>query len=190
MEQNKFSEVEIRKVKFNKRGGLDVTFVDNDFQTTEGLDPAGMTFEGPSEPVNRVKILFKRLVHHLLIVNEYPYKEITDSYIKNYKIVDDPTFKSFKVTSFIINGDSFLDPNAKVKLVGEKMLGSGEIVPLQTPFVRLYSDSEYSHSGNLQIDIDALIDETKEYLNGKVTPSNQLALAFDKKEDDDEESDV
>lgn len=182
-----YEKVEIRKVEIHRNTGLKVVYVDNPTLDNGEVSNDDITKKSTAHFDNSIKVGFRELVAHALLIQEYPCS-IDETYIKARKIIDDPAYKQFKVVGFEIKANSFEDDeNAKVAIVCTHELEDGEIYKYTLPFVRLYSGSSYEFSGNLHTVIEKLISEVKLYLGGKVMPSNQTKLDFDSQQEEEEE---
>ena len=79
-----------------------------------------------------------------------------------------------EVTGFSIGGS---DEHEGVVLIGNRKLSSVSVLNLTSPFQKF--ESEYKHKEDLEIQLNILIQECIEYINGKHAPNPQLELELD-----------
>lgn len=110
-----------------------------------------------------LRMALNRLVLHLIVVCEQPEAgQIND---ENIHALDLEQFNNYVVTGYSIGGS---DENSGVTIIGQKLLKSGQVLNLISPFVK-YEDLEaYPLAGELFNDVAGCNYEVEEYLfNGK-----------------------
>jgi hypothetical protein len=125
---------------------------------------------------------FNRLKPHLACICEMPEgNRITDIYDCN---LDD--FNNYVVTGYSHGGSS---ESAGITIVGQKLLKSGKVLNLITPFIQFEDTDAYQYAGELCSEIEACDCEVKEYLFNEKWGIKQLSLDFDEGEGTSESAD-
>lgn len=110
-----------------------------------------------------LKKAFNRLVLHLIMVCEQPEAGKID--IENIHEIDLEEFHNYVVTGYSIGGS---DESAGVTIIGQKLLRSGQVLNLISPFIKFEDSEAYSLAGELYSDIQGCDCEVCEYMfNGK-----------------------
>jgi len=107
--------------------------------------------------------VFNRLVFHLIVVCEQPEAgQIND---ENIHALDLEQFNNYVVTGYSIGGS---DENSGVTIIGQKLLKSGQVLNLISPFIKFEDLEAYPLAGELYNDVQGCNYEVEEYLfNGK-----------------------
>lgn len=165
------SNTTIRGVKVLKKSGIEVSYIYHDTITIEGeehdiprerkekifADPKGTFFDS-----------LNILRGHLLAITEMPSKiEFDGKYFKSRTGVNDPRLERFRVNEVTMSGD--LEEEAVV-IKGLRRNSRGKDVAFKCEKTKLFNESEYQYSGNLQEDIKALQDECEALLGGNYSP--------------------
>jgi hypothetical protein len=110
-----------------------------------------------------MKKALDRLKIHLIMVCEQPEApQVVDAGIYDYDI---ELINNYVVTGYSIGGS---DENAGVTIIGQKLLKSGSVLNLISPFIKFDDRDAYSFAGDLYGDVQACDYEVMEYLfNGK-----------------------
>ena len=88
-------------------------------------------------------------------------------------------FSNYVVTGYSHGGS---DESAGITIVGQKLLKSGKVLNLVTPFIQFEDTDAYYYAGELCADIEACDCEVKEYLFNEKWGIKQLSLDFDEPE--------
>lgn len=110
------------------------------------------------------------LAGHLLVVLE----KTSDDYDQ----VDEGLGSKIKMKGISINGS---DEKESVVLHGTEKLSNGQTYNLVTPPVYFQNSEGYKHHAELYHDCQKLIEEAREYVNGKVRQGTQFSLSFAQK---------
>lgn len=101
---------------------------------------------------------------------------ITESFEPKSDLAEIPEqmLDKIEVTGISIGGS---DEHLGVTIIAKRKLKHGKILNLTTPFQK-YEDENmpYEFAGELYADVEQLVDEVQQYLNGKYAPSKQLEL--------------
>ena len=84
---------------------------------------------------------------------------------------------AISVTGFVIGGS---DEHEGIVIIGQRKLETGSILNLNSSFQKWESD--YKHNEDLTVQMEVVIHECEQYLNGKHAPNPQLELELDTKE--------
>lgn len=115
-----------------------------------------------------------KLKPHMVIVCEMPEAEA----IKDVGIYDYP---ANELSNYIVTGYSHggSDESAGVVIVGQKLLKSGKVLNLITPFIQFEDSEAYMFAGELEVEISACDYEATEYLFNDKYGMKQMSLDFD-----------
>ena len=106
---------------------------------------------------------FNRLVFHLIVFCEQP--EASQITIETIHDLDLADFSNYVVTGYSIGGS---DENAGVTIIGQKLLKTGAVLNLISPFIKFEDLDAYPLAGELYNDVQGCNYEVEEYLfNGK-----------------------
>lgn len=111
---------------------------------------------------------------HMVIVCEMPEAEV----IKDVGIYD---YSADELANYIVTGYSHggSDESAGVVIVGQKLLKSGKVLNLITPFIQFEDSDAYMFAGELEVEISACDHEAIEYLFNEKYGIKQMSLDFD-----------
>lgn len=106
---------------------------------------------------------YSRLILHLIVACEQPEAgQIND---ENIHELDLEQFNNYVVTGYSIGGS---DENSGVTIIGQKLLKSGQVLNLISPFIKFEDLEAYPLAGELFNDVAGCNYEVEEYLfNGK-----------------------
>lgn len=123
---------------------------------------------------------FDKLKVHLVAICEMPEAEA----IKEQGIYDYPLSKldSYIVTGYTHGGS---DESAGITIIGKKLLKSGKVLNLISPFIQYEDADAYVFAGELYADIEACDYEVEQYLFHEKFGIKQLSLDFDAPADAD-----
>jgi len=116
-----------------------------------------------------------RLKPHLACICEMP----EGNRIKGIYDCDLDDFSNYVVTGYSHGGS---DESAGITIIGQKLLKSGKVLNLVTPFIQFEDTDAYHYSGELCADMEACDCEVKEYLFNEKWGIKQLSLDFDEPE--------
>lgn len=116
-----------------------------------------------------------RLKPHLACICEMPER----SRITNIYDLNPEDFSNYVVTGYSHGGS---DESAGVTIIGQKLLKSGKVLNLVTPFIQFEDTDAYEYAGELYADIEACDSEVEEYLFNEKWGVKQLSLDFDEPE--------
>jgi hypothetical protein len=178
---------ELKKVKLNKSGGLDVlihiSVLNPDSETPH-------TIVLPIEngvPVHAdMHAVLRRLAAHLALMDERVEYDSNDKELRlqldeGVKSESWP-LKSYHVRGVILKGEEDSDKEG-VQINGMKILKTGKPVNILTPFVKLNEEkTDYAHAVSLANALADLRLEVRNYFGGKIAKANQIEMAFDEDE--------
>ena len=120
------------------------------------------------------RIALDKLKPHLACICEMPEAE----HVKSVGIYDvhDEKLNSYIITGYTHGGS---DESAGVTIIGQKLLKSGKVLNLITPFIQFMDDDAYDFAGELAADIEACDYEAEQYLFAEKWGVKQLSLDFD-----------
>lgn len=121
-----------------------------------------------------MKNAFDKLKVHLVCVSEMPEAEK----IRNAGVYDYPIdeLNNYVVTGYSHGGS---DESAGVTIIGQKLLKSGKVLNLISPFIQFEDADAYEFAGELYSDIEACDYEVNQYLFHEKFGVKQLSLDFD-----------
>ncbi|MGV8136516.1 MAG: hypothetical protein AB2L20_15005 [Mangrovibacterium sp.] len=117
---------------------------------------------------------FDRLKLHLISVCEQP--EAVEITSENLYELDLEQFPNYVITGYTIGGS---DESAGVTIIGQKLLSSGSVLNLISPFVKFEDLENYQLAGELYADIQACDWEVSEYLFSEKWGIKQTEFDFD-----------
>lgn len=117
----------------------------------------------------------RKLLAHAMVIYEYKggKKEINETYLKAGSIIDDPEYIKYSVTAFELKADG---EETSIALTVRKKFSEGGETSFKLPSVKMYQNSKYKFSGNLESDFEDVLYEIEEYIGGKYRESTQYAL--------------
>ena len=122
-----------------------------------------------------LQVSLDRLKPHLACICEMP----EGSTIKSIYDCDLDDFSNYVVTGYSHGGSH---ESAGITIIGQKLLKSGKVLNLVTPFIKFEDTDAYHYAGELCSDIEACDYEVKEYLFNEKWGVKQLSLDFDEPE--------
>jgi len=127
---------------------------------------------------NDLRTVFDKLKVHLINVCEMP--EATMIHAGN---IYDSNFED--INNYIITGYSHggSDESAGVTITGQKLLKSGQVLNINTPFIKFMDEEAYQFAGVLFTDIQACDYEVEQYLFNSKFGIKQLDFDFDAPEE-------
>lgn len=173
----------IKSVKLNAKNRLKITLEGEIMYGDEEVFEKVVREPKYSEPSQSLLNGFKRLLPHYLIHTKHK-TDFTADYIKQGKAITDNSLKNFEVTGFTFSGE---DDEEKVILEG-KVKEDDKGMPVKTLKIALYNNDGYPFSGNLVEDLQNLVDEVYEFLDGnfKKDPQGELDFPEDEEELDEQ----
>lgn len=125
-----------------------------------------------------LKKALDRLKLHLVMVCEQPEAGLID--IETIHQVELDEFNNYVVTGYSIGGN---DESAGVTIIGQKLLKSGSVLNLITPFIKFEDSDAYLFAGELYSDISSCNYEVEEYLFSEKWGIKQQEFDFDAPEE-------
>lgn len=125
-----------------------------------------------------MKKALDRLRLHLVMVCEQPEAVLIN--IENIHEVDLEEFNNYVVTGYSIGGN---DEGAGVTIIGQKLLKSGSVLNLSSPFIKFEDSDAYPFAGELYSDIQSCNYEVEEYLFAEKWGIKQQEFDFDAPEE-------
>ena len=124
------------------------------------------------------RIALDKLKPHLACICEMPEAE----HVKSVGIydVDEEKLNSYIITGYTHGGS---DESAGVTIIGQKLLKSGKVLNLITPFIQFMDEDAYDFAGELSAEIEACDYEAEQYLFAEKWGVKQLSLDFDVPDD-------
>jgi hypothetical protein len=132
-----------------------------------------------------LKKALDRLKIHMVIVCEQKeaeellselHRDDSDEAMKYFEEFDTERLANYLVTGFSIGGS---DENQGVTLIGQKLLASGQVLNLISPFVKYEDNDGYEFAAELSSDIEAACYEVEQYLFGEKWGIKQAQIDFD-----------
>lgn len=115
-----------------------------------------------------------KLKLHQVVICEQPEAELI-----NFESIHEFNFEQLEnyiVTGYSIGGS---DESAGVTIIGQKLLKSGSVLNMISPFIKFEDTDAYLFAGELSADIDACNWEVTEYLFGEKWGIKQQEFDFD-----------
>lgn len=108
-----------------------------------------------------------------------------EKYLKTRKVHSDTSLKEYTLVGFEVKGK---DDDPQVILIVRKNVFGEKTIDIKTPPIRTHGNKvAYPFSGILDSDLDELLEEVLEYIQGKYYDSDQIEIAHTSDEDEDEE---
>lgn len=127
-----------------------------------------------------LRAALERLKLHLVVICEQPEAELVNfESIHQFNVEQ---LENYIVTGYTIGGN---DENAGVTIIGQKLLKSGQVLNLISPFIKFEDTENYIFAGELSADVDACNFEVLEYLFGEKWGIKQTEFDFDTPENAD-----
>lgn len=179
--------VELRKVKRNKKGGLDLTYHVSVYDhEREDSTVQVLNLEGRLPYHDDIAQVFRKLSGHLGLICEWFTRDAKGL----VALLDDGEYVEGRDTGIgvvvcdqVVMKGSAEKGDEAVMLFGRRRLSTGHVVNFGTPLVKLDANtSDYAEAVKLGIALDELRDECGFYMAGKRQPSPQLELGFEEVE--------
>jgi hypothetical protein len=167
------NQIKIRKAKLTKKGTLEVSY-------DEIITGARTSIINKLNKIDANKAhedlitAFASLNPHMAIIAEQVRTQEKSNKIvaKDFIHKDDTIIlDAIKVTGIAVGGDDL----EGVTLIGTRKLKDGSILNIVSPFTK-YHESPYAFAEELMQDVQVVISEVEEYLDGKHAPDTQLEL--------------
>lgn len=121
---------------------------------------------------------FDKLALHLVCACEMPEAvKIREAGIYDFPVGE---LNNYVVTGYSHGGS---DESAGVTIIGQKLLKSGKVLNLVSPFIQYEDDEAYEYAGELSVDVQGCDYEVKEYLFNEKYGIKQMSLDFDVPDD-------
>lgn len=160
--------MEFQKIQITKQGTLNVTYKNGDGDI--------ISFAGANVIHKDLKQAMQALVPHIAIITEQREAyNTTLSTLKAQSIADDGdnVYKRMSVDTM-----SFSDGERKVALGGCRILGKGGVITVTAPTISLEDSDSYDYNNELDIDIEAVKYEAKEYIEQRKWGVKQAEIDF------------
>lgn len=145
--------MEFKKIQLAKDGTLNVTYVDSDDNT--------ITMEGANIVHRDLRLAMRALIPHLALLTEQ--REAAAATLKQLQAQDlsEDELSVFKVLS--VSDLSFSEGESAVAVGGCRILRGGRVMKVTSPKMSV-EDEDYEYCGELQLALDAVKYEAKEYV--------------------------
>lgn len=178
-------EIEIKKAKV--KSGMFLAYEYSE-RTLSAQNNVTMSSDAPIHP--DLESAFKKSVPHFALLTEEVSQGIAAGTIEQNEPFHELLDK-FTVTGFSLGGSG---DSEGVVIIGNKELVTGKKVNFNSPFQTFYDDSSeaYPYTHQLKQDVNAVIYEVEQYMDGKQAdpPMRSLFDGFDDDDDDDESNPV
>jgi hypothetical protein len=146
--------MEFKKIQLAKDGTLNVTYVDSDDNT--------ITMEGANIVHRDLRLAMRALIPHLALLTEQ--REAAAATLKQLQAQDlsEEEFSVFKVLS--VCDLSFSEGERAVAIGGCRILKGGRVMKVASPKTDVEDEEVYEYCGELQLALDAVKYEAKEYV--------------------------
>lgn len=121
-----------------------------------------------------LKAVLGKLKLHLVVVCEQPEAGLID--FESIHEFNMDQLDNYIVTGYTIGGN---DESAGVTIIGQKLLMSGQVLNLISPFIKFEDTEAYIFAGELYADVQACNWEVTEYLFGEKWGLKQTEFDFD-----------
>lgn len=157
--------MEFKKIQLAKDGTLNVTYVDSDDNT--------ITMEGANIVHRDLRLAMRALIPHLALLTEQ--REAAAATLKALQAQDlsEDELSVFKVLS--VSDLSFSDGERAVAVGGSRILRGGKVMKVTSPKIDV-EDDVYEYCGELQLALDAVKYEAKEYVTSSKWGIKQAEL--------------
>lgn len=158
--------MEFKKIQLAKDGTLNVTYVDSDDNT--------ITMDGANIVHRDLRLAMRALIPHLALLTEQ--REAAAATLKELQAQDlsEEEFSVFKVLS--VCDLSFSEGERAVAIGGSRILKGGRVMKVASPKTDVEDEEVYEYCGELQLALDAVKYEAKEYIEQKKWGIKQAEL--------------
>ena len=118
-----------------------------------------------------------KLKVHLVVVCEQPEAVLIG--FDNINDINLEQLENYIVTGFTIGGN---DESAGVTIIGQKLLKSGQVLNLISPFIKFQDTEAYPFAGELYVDVQSCEWEVSEYMFSEKWGIKQMEFDFDNPE--------
>jgi hypothetical protein len=145
--------MEFKKIQLAKDGTLNVTYVDSDDNT--------ITMDGANIVHRDLRLAMRALIPHLALLTEQ--REAAAATLKQLQAQDlsEEELSVFKVLS--VSDLTFSEGESAVAVGGCRILRGGRVMKVTSPKMNV-EDEDYEYCGELQLALDAVKYEAKEYV--------------------------
>jgi len=166
------------------KGGIKFNYVKHR-RTSNDVENIVVTETDPRSPHPKLKSRMRGLLAHAILIGRFEPKgkKMDETYIKEKSIVNDPDFKDYEVYGLSLKGTE--DGESVTLMLRKRMINDnwGKIV---IPSVKMYNDDEYTFSGNLEEEVQEVLEEVIKYINSGNDQDLQAEL-FGSGEEEEEE---
>lgn len=158
--------MEFKKIQLAKDGTLNVTYVDSDDNT--------ITMDGANIVHRDLRLAMRALIPHLALLTEQ--REAAAATLKELQAQDlsEEEFSVFKVLS--VCDLSFSEGERAVAIGGCRILKGGRVMKVASPKTDVEDEEVYEYCGELQLALDAVKYEAKEYVTNNKWGIKQAEL--------------
>lgn len=158
--------MELKKVQMTKSGTMNVTYVDRDENT--------ITMVGANIVHRDFKNAMRALIPHLALMTEQ--REAAAATLEDLQKqeLSEDSYSVFKVLT--VDELNFSDGEQEVSVGGSRILKGGKVMRLTAPKINNSDEEAYEYCGELQLALEAVKYEVKEYIEQKKWGIKQAEL--------------
>lgn len=133
-----------------------------------------------------LRAAFDKLIPHFILLTEELPEDKMKGIIENGLQLPEDIEKKYQVTDFELGGT---EDQQTIKITGYKVLSNDKSISFTTPSQKLHEDKTdgYKFDEYLREVLDVLLEEIKEYMDGKQAPRSEVGK-LDFGDEDDEEA--
>lgn len=161
--------MEFKKIQLTKAGTLNVTYTDADSNT--------ITLVGANIVHRDLRNAVRALIPHLAILTEQ--REAAAAGLEELRMQEQSVdgYSVYKILG--VDDLNFSDGEIKVSVSGTRILRGGKIMKVSAPKINIDDEEAYEYCGELQLVLDEVKFEAKEYIEQKKWGIKQAELFTD-----------
>lgn len=161
--------MEFKKIQLTKAGTLNVTYTDSDSNT--------ITMVGANIVHRDLRNAVRALIPHLAILTEQ--REAAAAGLEELKMQEQSEDGNSVYRILGVDDLNFSDGEIKVSVSGTRILRGGKIMKVSAPKINVEDEEAYEFCGELQLVLDEVKYEAKEYIEQKKWGIKQTELFTD-----------
>ena len=160
--------MEFAKIQLTKQGTLNATYKNDDGDIIQ--------FQGANIVHKDMKQAMQALTPHLALITEQREAfKATLSELREQRITDekDNIYKRLTIDSISLSSGE-----TRVAVSGSRILTKTGVISITTPMVSLEDSEDYDYQNDLELDIEAVIYEAKEYITNRKWGVKEAEIDF------------
>ena len=158
--------MEFRKIQLTTSGTLNVTYVDNDSNT--------VSLTGANIVHRDLRLAFRAVIPHLALMTEQ--REAAAASLEDLQKQEHSEDGNSVYKIISVDDLNLSDNEQEVSVGGTRILKGGRVMKITAPKITVCDEEAYEYCGELQLALEAIIYESKEYVDNRKWGIKQAEL--------------